>query len=90
MEIRNEFSAVTLRRVAHGRGYRVQVTSSLTGTSALLDATVLEALTRLPAHELAGLVGLAMTYEHGTTSSELRDGESHTRDDPHPPGPPTA
>lgn len=59
-EIRNEFSAVTLRRLKHGLGYRVGVTSSLTGITALLDATILEALSQLEPDRLAQLVGAAM------------------------------
>jgi hypothetical protein len=69
-EIRNEFSAVTLRRVKHGLGYRIAVESSLIGSTALLDATVLEALSQLQPDRLAQLVGAAMT-----AADEVVDGE---------------
>jgi hypothetical protein len=59
-EIRNEFAAVRLTVRPHGRGTRLEVSSPQLGTAALLDATVLEALTRLPAERLAELVGVAM------------------------------
>ena len=59
-EIRNEFAAVRLTIRPHGRGTRLEVTAGQLGTSALLDATVLEALTRLSPEALAGLVGVAM------------------------------
>lgn len=59
-EIRNEFAAVRLTVRPHGRGTRLEVGSPQLGTSALLDATVLEALTRLSPEALAELVGVAM------------------------------
>jgi hypothetical protein len=59
-EIRNEFAAVRLTVRSHGRGTRLEVSSPQLGTSAMLDATVLEALTRLSPELLAGLVGVAM------------------------------
>jgi hypothetical protein len=59
-EIRNEFAAVRLTIRPHGRGTRLEVTSGQLGTSALLDATVLEALTRFSPEALADLVGVAM------------------------------
>ena len=58
--VRNEFAAVELRLVPHGRGRRVAVTSLLTGQEAVLDATVLDALTRLTTAQLAQLVTMAM------------------------------
>ncbi len=59
-EVRNEFAAVRLAIRPHGRGTRLEVSCPQLGTSALLDATVLEALTRLDPEKLAGLVGVAM------------------------------
>jgi hypothetical protein len=47
-EIRNEFAAVRLTVRPHGRGTRLEVSSPQLGTTAMLDATVLEALTRSP------------------------------------------
>jgi hypothetical protein len=58
--IRNEFAAVRLTIRPHGRGTRLEVTSGQLGSSALLDATVLEALTRFSPEALAELVGVAM------------------------------
>lgn len=69
-EIRNEFSAVALQRVRHGLGYRVAVTSSLTGTTALLDATVLEALSQLEPDRLAQLVVAAMAAADEVAAGE--------------------
>jgi hypothetical protein len=59
-EIRNEFAAVRLAVRPHGRGTRLELSCPQLGTSALLDATVLEALTRLSPESLAGIVGVAM------------------------------
>lgn len=60
-EVRNEFSAVTVRVVVHGRGRRLEVRSTLFGTIALLDATQLEALSRMSPAALASLVPLGMS-----------------------------
>ncbi|WP_426243592.1 VOC family protein [Nocardioides sp. LHG3406-4] len=60
VEIRNEFAAARLTVRAHGRGTRLEVTSDHLGSSALLDATVLEALTRLGPEALAALVSAGM------------------------------
>jgi hypothetical protein len=65
-EIRNEFAAVRLTIRPHGRGTRLEVTSGQLGTSALLDATVLEALTRFSPEQLAELVGVAMQVSDET------------------------
>jgi hypothetical protein len=59
-EIRNEFAAVRLTVRPHGRGTRLEVSSPQLGTTAMLDATVLEALTRFTPEKLAELVGIAM------------------------------
>ena len=58
--LRNEFSAVTLRVLDYGRGARLEVRSTLYGTTALLDATVLEALSRMDQKTLANLVGVGL------------------------------
>lgn len=59
--IRNEFSSVLLTVRQFGQGTRLEVRSTLFGTVAMLDATVLEALSRLDQAALAELVGLGMT-----------------------------
>lgn len=68
-EIRNEFAAVKLTVVPHGRGTRLEVSSGQLGTSALLDATVLEALTRFSPEALAELVGVAMQASDETVDA---------------------
>lgn len=65
-EVRNEFAAVRLAVRAYGRGTRLELVCPYLGTSALLDATVLEALTRLSAESLAGVVGVAMQVSDET------------------------
>jgi hypothetical protein len=70
-EIRNEFAAVRLTVRPHGRGTRLEVSSPQLGTSAMLDATVLEALTRLSPESLAGLVGVAMQASDETIDGVL-------------------
>ncbi|MFW3171785.1 hypothetical protein [Geodermatophilus sp. CPCC 206100] len=70
-EIRNEFAAVRLTVRPHGRGTRLEVSCSDLGTTALLDATVLEALTRFSPEELADLVGVAMQASDTTVDGEL-------------------
>lgn len=69
IELRNEFTAVILRRLEYGRGHRLAVISCPTGASALLDATVLEALAHLKPEQLASIVSLAML-----TSDDETDG----------------
>ena len=59
--VRNEFSAVELTLRPYGRGRRLEIRSTLFNTVALLDATVLEALSRMDRESLAGLVSTAMT-----------------------------
>lgn len=59
-EIRNEFAAVRLAVRPYGRGTRLEISSPQLGTTALVDATVLEALTRMTPERLADLVGTAM------------------------------
>ncbi len=61
VQIRNEFSVVRLTVRKHGQGTRLEVKSTLFGTVAYLDATVLEGLSRLDQATLAELVGLGMT-----------------------------
>ena len=68
-EIRNEFAAVRLTVRPHGRGTRLEVSSGQLGTSALLDATVLEALTRFEPEALARLVGVAMQASDETVDA---------------------
>jgi hypothetical protein len=68
-EIRNEFAAVRLTVRPHGRGTRLEVSSGQLGTSALLDATVLEALTRFEPEALAQLVGVAMQASDETVDA---------------------
>jgi hypothetical protein len=68
-EIRNEFAAVRLTVRPHGRGTRLEVSSGQLGTSALLDATVLEALTRFEPEALAQLVGVAMQASDETVEA---------------------
>jgi hypothetical protein len=59
--VRNEFSAVELTRRSYGRGRRLEIRSTLFNTVAVLDATVLEALSRMDQVSLQGLVSTAMT-----------------------------
>jgi hypothetical protein len=59
--VRNEFSAVELTLRPHGRGQRLEIRSTLFNTVSLVDATVLEALSRMDQATLAGLVSMAMT-----------------------------
>lgn len=59
--VRNEFSAVELTLRPYGRGRRLEIRSTLFNTVALLDATVLEALSRMDQESLADLVGAAMS-----------------------------
>jgi hypothetical protein len=71
IQVRNEFAAVTLTVRSYGRGTRLEIRSSLFGTAALIDATILEALSRMDQSNLAELVGLSMTrwderHEGGT------------------------
>lgn len=70
-EIRNEFAAVRLTVRPHGRGTRLEVSSGQLGTSALLDATVLEALTQFSPESLAQLVGVAMQASDETVEADL-------------------
>jgi hypothetical protein len=71
VNVRNEFSSVVLKVQSHGQGTRLEIRSTLFGTTALLDATILEALSRLDPDSLAELVQLAMTRwderEHPTS-----------------------
>ena len=50
-----------LKVQAYGQGTRLEILSTLFGTIALLDATILEALSRLDPESLAELVEIAMT-----------------------------
>ena len=61
VNVRNEFSSVVLKVQPHGQGTRLEIRSTLFGTVALLDATILEALSRLDPNSLAELVQIAMT-----------------------------
>ena len=61
VQVRNEFSSVVLKVQRHGQGTRLEIRSTLFGTTALLDATILEALSRLDPDSLAELVQIAMT-----------------------------
>lgn len=63
LEVRNEFAAVELRVTPYGRGSRLEVRSMRLGTIGVLDATVLEALTRLPHADLVGIVAMAMARD---------------------------
>ena len=71
VQVRNEFSSVILKVQPHGQGTRLEIRSTLFGTIALLDATTLEALSRLDPNSLAELVRIAMTRwdetEHPTS-----------------------
>lgn len=58
--VRNEFSAVTLKLQPYGRGHRLEISSALFGTVAHLDATILEALSRMSAQTLQGLVSMSL------------------------------
>ena len=62
VNVRNEFSSVVLTVRPHGQGTRLEIRSTLFGTVALLDATILEALSRLDSNSLAELVQLGMTH----------------------------
>lgn len=73
-EVRNEFAAVTLTVRPHGRGTRLQVTAPQLGTTAMLDATVLEALTRLSPEKLAEIVGVAMQASDETVDGAAEQG----------------
>lgn len=75
VSLRNEFSAVRLTLRPHGRGHRLEIRSTLFGTVALLDATVLEALSRMDPETLAGLVSMAMTQW------DERDEDAHATPD---------
>jgi hypothetical protein len=70
LHIRNEFAAVSMRRVSYGRGTRLEVTSERTGRVASLDATILEALTALSPEELVSLVGHAVSGDGSGTDEE--------------------
>jgi hypothetical protein len=72
VEIRNEFAAVRLTVRPFGRGTRLEVTSDQLGTTALLDATVLEALTRLTPEALAALMGAGMQASDETVDGPRR------------------
>ena len=69
---RNEFAAVRLTVRPHGRGTRLEVTSDELGTTALLDATVLEALTRLDPESLAALVSAGMQASDEAVDKPVR------------------
>ena len=78
--VRNEFSAVTLRLRGYGRGKRLEIQSALYGTTAYLDATILEALSRMSRNTLQSLVGVALL------EWDARDGHDDSRpptDDQH-------
>jgi hypothetical protein len=87
-EIRNEFAAVTLAVRPFGRGTRLEVSCPQLGTSAMLDATVLEALTRLSPESLAAIVGVAMREsgerESGERESDERDPDETVSGDGQP------
>jgi hypothetical protein len=73
VQVRNEFSAVTLTLRPHGRGTRLEIRSDLFGTVAALDATILEALTRLDRAALADLVTVAMTtWDEASPGGRIR------------------
>lgn len=57
--VRNEFAAVELRVVPHGRGTRLEIKAGRLETSGVIDATVLEALTLLGEAELMRIVAMA-------------------------------
>lgn len=57
--IHNEFAAVTLRPVQHGRGVRLQISAGRVEAVGNIDATVLEALTLLTEDQLAQVVAFA-------------------------------
>lgn len=73
-EISNEFAAVRLAVRPFGRGTRLEVRSDRLGTTAMLDATVLEALSRLSQESLAELVGAAMLASDATVDGPEPDG----------------
>ncbi|MDQ6525209.1 hypothetical protein RB608_16430 [Nocardioides sp. LHD-245] len=57
--VHNEFAAVTLALVPHGRGTRLRISAGRVESMGLIDATVLEALTMLSESELAQIVAFA-------------------------------
>lgn len=63
LRLANEFDTIYLRVVVVGNGHRVQVSNARTGASALLDATVLAALTELPPTETHKIVTAAVENE---------------------------
>ena len=71
INVRNECSAVVLTVQPHGQGTHLEIRSTLFGTVALFDATILEALSRLDPNSLVELVQIAMTRwdksEHPTS-----------------------
>ena len=73
VQVRNEFSSVVLKVQQHGQGTRLEIRSTLFETVALLDATILEALSRLDPNSLSDIVQIAMTRwdetEHRTSQS---------------------
>jgi hypothetical protein len=70
LHVRNEFAAVRISRVPHGRGTRLEVTAERTGRTASLDATILEALTLLTPDDLVSLVGHAVDGDSDDVASE--------------------
>lgn len=57
--IHNEFASVTLSKVRHGRGVRLQISAGRVEAVGSIDATVLEALTMLTEDQLAQVVAFA-------------------------------
>jgi hypothetical protein len=78
-DIRNEFAAVRLVVRPYGRGTRLEVSSPQLGTTVLVDATVLEALTRMTPERLADLVGTAMLASDETVDDLTAPGDGGAR-----------
>ena len=78
VNVRNEFSSVMLKVQPHGQGTRLEIRSTLFGTVALLDATILEALSRLDPNSLAELVQIAMTHWDKTEPPTSENEKSQT------------
>jgi len=57
--IHNEFASVTLTVTPYGRGTRLTITAGRVESTAVIDATVLEALTLLSETQLARVVAFA-------------------------------
>lgn len=83
-EVRNEFAAVQVCLRRHGRGTRLEISCPQLGTSVVLDATILQALTRLSPESLSQIMPMAMRDSDATVAAFEAAAEWNTSARPGP------